>query len=67
MTTTLADVLKITAGQMLPALCGALIKGKASLAERNKRVWAGAMMDTLKQMGLPVQIIPPAEAQPLRP
>jgi hypothetical protein len=39
----------------------------ATLAERNKHVWAGAMMDTLKQMGLPVQIIPPAEAQPLRP
>jgi hypothetical protein len=34
MTTTLADVLKTTSGQMLPALCGALAKGKASLAER---------------------------------
>jgi hypothetical protein len=35
MTTSLADVLKATAGQMLPALCGALSKGQASLAERN--------------------------------
>jgi hypothetical protein len=26
--------------------------------ERNKRLWAGAMIDTLKQMGIPVQPVP---------
>jgi uncharacterized protein len=32
---TLAEVLKSTSGQMLPALCGILTKGQASAAERN--------------------------------
>jgi uncharacterized protein len=31
----LADTLKATAGQMLPAMCGFLTKGQASAAERN--------------------------------
>lgn len=35
MSTALADVLKATAGQMLPALCGGLKKAQASAAERN--------------------------------
>ena len=35
MTHPLADTLKATAGQMLPALCGVLAKGQASAAERN--------------------------------
>ena len=35
MSLTLAEVLKSTSGQMLPALCGILAKGQASAAERN--------------------------------
>ena len=35
MSLPLADVLKSTSGQMLPALCGFLKKGQASAAERN--------------------------------
>jgi hypothetical protein len=35
MTLPLAEVLKTTAGQILPALCGILAKGQASAAERN--------------------------------
>jgi hypothetical protein len=30
----------------------------ATLDERSKRLWTGAMMDTLKQMGVPIQPLP---------
>src|ERR1700722_11665729 len=39
----------------LPGVCPAIGAGQTTQEERSKRLWAGAMIETLTQMGIPVQ------------